>query len=109
MNLQDFRALVKEEFGEDLRHATPANVRDFVVRLDTEISGYKPGERIDITSPQVRSYEEAIKSFFAGVLELPCEIAAIQLYTVALDLAFAGIESDVADRMPGFLRDLDEP
>lgn len=108
MNLQEFRKRIKAEFGDDLRHATPANVRDFVVRMDTEMLDVKPGERIDITSSNVRSYEEAVKSFFAGVLEMPCEEALMKLYTVALDLAFSGIETDYAEKMASFFRDLDE-
>ena len=108
MNLQEFRELVKAEFGDDLRHATPANVRDFAIRLDTQFSGFNPGERIDITAPPLRSYEEAIKDFFARILELPCDVALMRLYAVALDLAFAGIESDYAERMSSFFRDLEE-
>lgn len=109
MNLQDFKKKVRAEFGDGLKHATPANVRDFVMRMDIETLELKPGERIDITSSQVRSYEEAIKYFFAGVLQLPCEEALMKLYTVALDLAFVVIESEYADKMSDIFRELDEP
>ena len=109
MDLKNFKDLVKQEFGDDLRHATPSNVHDFVTRIDTELSSYKPGEPIDITQPQFNSYEEVIKDFFARVLELPCEQAVIKLFTISLQMAFAGFESEYSEKFSALFKDIEEP
>lgn len=109
MDLKEFKVLVKEEFGEDLRHATPSNVRDFVTRIDTELSDFKPGEPIDITQPEFKSYEEVIKDFFARVLEMPCDQAIMKLYTISLQMAFAGFETEYEDKLSALFKDIDEP
>lgn len=108
MTFQEFKKLVTTEFGKDLRNATPANVREFAMRLDSEIPGFTPGQRIDITTPPLHSYEEVVKDFFVRVLEMPCDVAVMRLYTLALDLAFTGIESDDAERLSKFFSDMEE-
>lgn len=106
MRLEEFRQLVKAHFGEQLRHATPANVRDFVDALDSRELVEKVSNRIVLDEP-CTSYEEVIKDFFAQVLELPPEEAMIALWTLALDLAFAAIENQYSDRFAAMFRDLD--
>lgn len=106
MRLDEFRKLVKSEFGAGLSHATPANVREFVDDLDNRAIVETMPNRIVLDEP-CTSYEEVIKDFFAQVLEMPPEEAMIALWTVALDLAFATIESQYTDRLASMFKDND--
>ena len=106
VKLEEFRKLVKAEFGEDLKHATPANVREFLDRIEGEVLPDRVTNRIVIDEP-CSSYEEVIKDFFAQILELPPEEAVIALWTLALDLAFGAIESQYADKFASLFRDVD--
>lgn len=106
MRLAEFREIVKQEFGDDLKHATPANVRDFLDRIEGEVLADKVTDRIVIDEP-CTSYEEVIKDFFAHMLQLPPEEAVVGLWALALDLAFATIESQYAERFASLFKDLD--
>ncbi len=106
MKLDEFRKLVRSEFGEGLGHATPANVREFIDDLDSRELVEKMPSRIVLDEP-CTSYEEVIKDFFAQVLELPPEEAMIALWTLALDLSFAAIESQYSDRLASMFKDVD--
>ena len=96
MRLKEFRELVKAQFGENLRHATPANVREFLDHLQAESFQTRRGERI-VLEEAATSYEEIIKEFFSRILERPDEDAFIAMWTLALDLSFAAIESQYAE------------
>ena len=104
MKLREFRSLVKAEFGDGLKHATPANVREFVDRFENDILHDKIANRIVLDEP-CSSYEEVIKDFFAKVLEMPPEEAMAALWTLALDLAFATIESQYNERFASLFQD----
>lgn len=104
MRLDEFRKLVKSEFGDRLSHATPANVREFIDDLDHRAIIEKMPNRIILDEP-CTSYEEVIKDFFAQILELPPEEAMVALWTVALDLAFATIESQYSDKLASMFKD----
>jgi hypothetical protein len=106
VKLHEFRKLVKAEFGESLEHATPANVREFVDRLENEIFQTKLTHRI-VLNEECKSYEEVIKDFFAKTLELPPEEAIVALWMLALDLAFSTIESQYADRFAPLFQDME--
>ena len=106
MKLTEFRQLVKSEFGDDLKHATPANVREFLDRFEGEVLSEKVTHRIVIDEP-CTTYEEIIKDFFAQMLELPPEEAVVGLWALALDLAFASIESQYAERFASLFKELD--
>ena len=106
MKLTEFRQLVKSEFGDDLKHATPANVREFLDRFEGEVLSEKVTHRIVIDEP-CTTYEEVIKDFFAQMLELPPEEAVVGLWALALDLAFASIESQYAERFTSLFKELD--
>lgn len=107
MKLEEFRKIVKAEFGDGLKHATPANVREFVDRLEGDVLIEKVANRIVIDEP-CNSYEEVIKDFFAQILELPPEEAMVALWTLALDLAFATIESQYSERFASLFQDTTE-
>jgi len=104
VKLQDFRKLVKSEFGEGLSHATPANVREFIDRLEPDIQLEKVTNRIVLDEP-CNSYEEVIKDFFSKILELPPEEAMVALWTLALDLAFATIESQYTEKFASLFQE----
>jgi len=98
---------VRREFGPGLQNATPANVRDFLDRLQGDLFTREFGERI-VLNEQATSYEEIIKDFFARVLDFPQEEAIIMLWTLAFDLAFSAIEFQDAERLGPLFRDLQE-
>ena len=106
VKFEEFRKLVKAEFGERLKNATPANVREFLDRIEGEVLPEKVSNRIVMNEP-CNSYEEVIKDFFAQILELPADEAVVALWTLALDLAFGAIESQYADKFASLFRDVD--
>lgn len=108
MDLQTFKELVYREFGDHLEHATPANVREFLDRLQVqEVATRLPGERFEIHETGT-TYEEIIKDFFARVLEMPRDDAIILLWTLAIDLAFAAVEHQYAEYFASLFKELDQ-
>ncbi|MCE5199134.1 MAG: hypothetical protein ABFD54_02210 [Armatimonadota bacterium] len=97
MKLQEFQRLVKTEFGEGLQHATPANVREFLDQVQSDVLPDRFANRIVLDEP-FNSYEEIIRDFFAHVLDMPTEEAIVSLWTLSFYLAFSAIESQYADR-----------
>jgi hypothetical protein len=98
MKLEEFKRRVRAEFGDSLEHVTPANVPEFVQKMEVELSGRRPGSRIEIDEP-CNTYEEVIRDFFVRVLDLPAEDAVIRLWLLSIDLTFTGIESHYADQL----------
>lgn len=97
MRVEEFRDAVRLEFGDNLEHATLANVRDFLDRLAADsLPAGLPG-RIEINEPRA-TYEDILRDFFARVLDMPRDEAIILLWTMAFDLSFSAIELHVADR-----------
>jgi hypothetical protein len=107
MDIYEFKRLVHQEFGNDLDHATPGNVRDFLDRIQGDVLGPNLKGRI-VLEEHASSYEEVLKDFFAKVLELPKDEALIMLWLLAFDFAFAAIELQQADRFKSLFGDLDE-
>lgn len=103
MKVEEFRKLVVGEFGEGLEHATPANVREFADEFECQHIG-SISSRI-ILNEQCNSYEEVIKDFFSRVLELQPEEAMVSLWTMALDLSFATIENQCAEKFATLFQD----
>ena len=103
MKIEAFRKLVLEEFGDGLRHATPANVREFANEFECQPLG-PISNRIVINEP-CNSYEEVVKDFFLRVLELQPEEAMVALWTMAFDLSFSSIESQYAERLASLFQD----
>ena len=99
MNLEQFKKLVRREFGSDLSNMTPANVREFLDEFQRERKRGGDG-RFRLNETQT-SYEAILRDFFRGVLELPPEEAVIPLWTLALDLAFADLREVIADQVAG--------
>jgi len=89
--------MVLKEFGKNLRHATPGNVREFLDRMQVDALGPNLKGRI-VLEERASTYEEIIKDFFAKTLELPKDEAIILLWMLAFDFAFAAIEIQQAER-----------
>lgn len=109
MGLNDFKAKVRREFGDDLHRATPTTVREFLDRLHEDVPLTRQGDRRFVLNESAKSYEEVMRTFFARVLELPQEEAVQMLWAVAFDLSYAIIESHDADRIGHLFRGLEEP
>lgn len=107
MNIDELRQLVRNEFGTSMKNATPANVREFIDRIEESTLSQHNGNRIEINETST-SYEEILKDFFAKVLNKPAEEAVVTLYVLAMDLAFSGIESHYAERLAHLFQDMDE-
>ncbi len=101
MTLQDFRKLVRREFGGDLRHMTPANVRDFIDRVQPQVdSGGATGDgsrRVYLNEP-VGTYEGILRDFLARTLEMPTDQAIIRLWLYSLELTMASVSDLEEDR-----------
>ena len=108
MRLDDFKRWVQSEFGPNLEHATPANVREFLDRAHAEFSQKNGRKRIVIDEPAT-SYEEILRDFFARVLDKPNDDALIILWMLALELSFAGVRDHWADRVGALFPSLDDP
>lgn len=104
MKLGEFRKIVRSEFGENLAHATPANVREFLDRMETDVLPERFSNRI-VLNETCNSYEEVIRDFFAQILEMPSDEAIVALWTLSLYLAFSAIESQYADRFATLFQD----
>jgi len=104
MNLQDFKDRIRKAFGENLEHATPENVREFLCGmtacgLESSIDGRM------VLDEDASSYEEIVKDFFSKVLDMPREDAIIVLWLLAFDLVFSAIELQQADRFRSIFGD----
>ena len=98
MELYEFRNLVLKEFGKNLSHATPGNVREFLDRMQFDALGPHLKGRI-VLEERASTYEEIIKDFFAKALELPKDEAIVLLWLLAFDFAFAAIEIQQAEKL----------
>ena len=109
MDLEEFRERVRRTFGEDLHRASPASVRDFLQELSSESSEPPRSHGRFEIEETAKSYEEVMRTFFSRVLEMPCDVAIFQLWTVALELSYALIESQDAERLESLFRGMDDP
>jgi len=107
MNLDEFKGLIDQEFGDHLEHATPGNVREFLDRMQLNVLGPQLKGRI-VLQENASSYEEVVKDFFAKVLEFPREEALMLLWLLAFDLVFSAIEVQHAEKFKTLFRELEE-
>lgn len=110
MRLSEFKRLVEAEFGPNLKNATPANVREFLDKLQQEAwdNQRRQSERYEMPVENARTFEEVMKEFFMDVLDLPAERAVMLLWTLALDLTFAAIEHQYSEVLDLLFRNVDE-
>ncbi len=96
MDIRQFKNLVTQEFGPHLEHATPANVREFLDRMQAQ--AIPPGVKGRIVLEEnATTFEEVLRDFFAKVLDLSPDDAVIMLWMLAFDLAFSAIEIQESD------------
>jgi len=107
VRLEQFREWVRAEFGPRMEHATPANVREFLDRAHAEIAPVERHRRIVIDEPAT-SYEEILRDFFSHVLEMPRDEAIIALWMLALEISFAGVHEQWADRFERLFQGTEE-
>ena len=105
--MPEFKKLVSKEFGKDLEHATPGNVRDFLDRMQLDVLGPHLKGRI-VLDERASSYEDVLKDFFNRVLELPKDEALMMLWLLAFDFAFAAIELQQDDRFKSLFREYEK-
>jgi hypothetical protein len=89
LTLQEFRNLVRREFGGDLRYMTPANARDFLDRVQTQVDA-APGQRVHLNETEL-TYEGIVRDFLGEALDMPADQAVIYLWVFCLELATASI------------------
>lgn len=93
MRFAEFKQRVVNEFGEDLRRATPDGLLTFASRLQSELSGQPASDKHFELNESAKSYEEVLRQFFARVLQYPSDEAATVLWLTAIELAFGGLET----------------
>jgi hypothetical protein len=114
VKLDEFREAVKHEFGDELQRATPANVQDFLVRMQAKLfADVGKGEHGFELNEQAADYDEIVTQFFARVLETKpeqLEETLMMLWLVAFELHFARLEDEYADRFASMFpeRELEE-
>jgi hypothetical protein len=112
MRIDDFRKRLVTALGRKLEYATPANVREFVDQMQLDLWREEhpqsaPGEtaaRIEIPDSLPMSYEALMRSFFVRALDADRDQALIQLWILALDLAYSGIEEMHSEQMQSLFR-----
>lgn len=97
LDLFEFKKLISGEFGANLEHATPSNVREFLDRVQSDLFGAQLRGRI-VLEEHASTYEEVLKDFFANVLDLPKDEAIMMLWLLAFDFAFSAIELHQAEK-----------
>ncbi len=108
MKLEEFRRKVIEEFGADLNHATPANVREFLdqMRLTEFATQRAANPRVSLNDPS-RTYEEIVKDTFAKLLILSPEEAVPLLWVIAFELSFSIIEYQFSESLERLFQSID--
>lgn len=90
MDIRHFREQVLTQFGRRMEHATPANVRDFLDRIYTELANSNdPVQPIIIPREDARDYEQVVNAFLARVLDIPPERAILLLWLFAGEIYYA--------------------
>jgi hypothetical protein len=108
MDKDEFKKRVEAAFGKDLRHASPATVREFLDDIDVTVPVTLRGDSRIVIEETAKTYEEVMRTFFSRVLDQPSDRAAQLLFVVALDLCYAVIESHDADRIGHLFRNFDD-
>ncbi len=100
MTLPEFRELVREEFGPRLERATPANVRDFLDRMQLRLHRDANEGQPYVIEEESRTlnYEEIVADFFSRALDYPPDQALIMLWLLAFEQHFVMLGEDYAHR-----------
>jgi hypothetical protein len=106
LEVEEFKTAVRREFGANLEHATPANVREFLDRMQIDTRG--GGRPRIVLNESKTTYEAILRDFFDRVLDFPRDEALILLWTLAFELSFTTLEHHLADQLDPLFRDLDQ-
>jgi hypothetical protein len=106
LDIEQFKSAVRQEFGPNLEHATPANVREFLDKM--QIDAHEGGRPRIVLNETKTTYEAILRDFFARVLDFPRDDALILLWTLAFELSFTTLEHHLADQLDPLFRDLDQ-
>ena len=106
MTLQGFRRLVRKEFGGDLRYMTPANVREFLDRVQPQVDGACDSQGIVFLDEPEHTYEGIVRDFLNQALEMPSDQAVIRLWLYSLELTLAHVSELEADRFEKLFAEL---
>ena len=86
------------EFGGDLRHMTPANAREFLDRVSTEVEEIGHfGGRFFLNEPE-GTYEGIVRDFLRQALEMPSDQAVIRLWLHCLEFVASSVTEIEAER-----------
>ncbi len=107
MNINEFKELISQEFGDGMEHATPGNVREFLDRMNFGVLNPDMKGRL-ILEEYASSYEEIMKDFFIKVLDMPRDDAIILLWLLAFDFAFSAIEIQQEERFRSLFEGCEE-
>jgi hypothetical protein len=103
VELHDFRQRVREQFGPRMERATPASIRDFLIRIQSEFSSPRRGP-IVINQDPAHDFDDVIGDFFSRVLDLPLEKAVMLLWLLAVELHYARLEEEYEERFSSLFR-----
>ena len=106
MTLSEFRSRARRQFGPNLEHMTPANVREFLDTLQREPAS--AAGRIHLDEAET-SYEAILRDFFRHTLDSRPDEAMIALWTLALELAYADLHDVVEDQIGGLFAGIEDP
>jgi hypothetical protein len=110
VRLSEFQDEVRREFGDRLERATPANVHNFLSRMQARLGhAPEPGEPIELNETAT-SYNEVITDFLSHNLDLAArdpEQAVIVLWLMTLELYFARVQDEYADRFARAMVEID--
>jgi len=111
MNLDEFRAVVRREFGERLERATPAAVNEFMAKMQqTLFSGIGTTRPLELNET-ASTWEQVVTEFFARVLDArpdQLEEALIILWLLGVQMHFARVEEDLARMFSPLLGEQEE-
>jgi hypothetical protein len=76
---------------------TPANVREFLDKIQPEVEGAPTGGRYYLNEPE-HSYEAILRDFLRQALEMPPEQAVIRLWLHCLEMSIADLSDVEAEK-----------
>jgi len=98
MTLPQFRRLVRREFGPDLENMTPANVREFLDRVQPQVdASLAPSARFYLDEPE-GTYEGIVRDFLRQVLDMPSDQAVIRLWLYCLEMTISSVSEMEAEK-----------
>jgi hypothetical protein len=108
MTLDEFRERVRQQFGPNMERTTPQNVREFLDQMQQDLDETPPGGPFELAEGE-SSYEGILRTFFSEILAAPRDQAVIQLWMLALELAFADLRDTIEEEISPLFSPWEEP